>query len=212
MTTDTDPRTAQARLRLFFWAAAGGLVAAVVLAVVCGVLAFRVHQVAAERDGAYAHSDALEADAHRARVRTGDLDVKLAAADVRIGLLSEQVAQLKAELNAKEQAFAGTAPARASAASPGPEKSQGTPVPVQIAFNRAANGNLAGVFTNVSGQHVSLILEVATATNVKQARFTLELPAGARREIGPADGWQFARGDRVSASSKGFATVNLEVR
>jgi hypothetical protein len=213
MSPDIDPNAAQARLRIFFWAASGGLVASVVLAVACGILAFKLQQVATDRDAAYVHADALEADAHRARVQAGDLDVKLAAAEVRVQLLTEQVAQLKADLNAKEQVSAEATAARALTAPPaGNEKAQGAPMPVQIAFNRAANGNLAGVFTNVSKQHVSLILEVATATNGKQARFTLELPAGGRREIGPADGWQFTRGDRISASSRGFAPLNLEVQ
>jgi hypothetical protein len=210
MSPDIDPNAAQARLRIFFWAASGGLVASIVLAVACGILAFKLQQVATDRDAAYAHADALEADAHRARVQAGDLDVKLAAAEVRVQLLTEQVAQLKADLNAKEQVSAEATATRAPPAEN--EKAQGAPMPVQIAFNRAANGNLAGVFTNVSRQHVSLILEVATATNGRQARFTLELPAGGRREIGPADGWQFTRGDRISASSRGFAPLNLEVQ
>jgi hypothetical protein len=208
-----DSKRVQALLRLLFWWAAGGFVASIILATVCAVLALKLQQAVAERDAAYAHADTHEASANRAQVRAGDLDVKLAAAQVKLQLLSEQVSQLKAELNAREQASAEAATRAPTVPRTAEnERSQGTSVPVQIAFNRAANGNLAGIFTNVSKQHVSVTLEVATATNARHARFALELPAGGRREIGPADGWQFARGDKISASSKGFATLNLEVQ
>ena len=129
-------------------------------------------------------------------------------------LLADQSAQLKSEVNAKEQALA-EAQTRAETAQIAlqREKLPLAPVPVGITFNRSSGGKLlAGVFTNVSPKDMTVVVQISASANGKQERFTLQLSAGERKEIGARDGWQFTSGDTISMVSSGFLTSNLKVR
>jgi hypothetical protein len=211
MATELKPGVLSPAQQLLFL---GSLVVSIALVVACAILVFMLRNAVAERDAEFARTDALEAKTAEATIRASRLDAKLAATQVRLQLLSDQVSQLKSDVNAKEQALA-EAQTRAETAQIAlqREKSPLVPVPVSITFNRSSGGKmLAGVFTNVSPKDITVVVQVSTSTNGKQERFTLQLPAGERKEIGPRDGWQFASGDTISMLSSGFLTSNLKVR
>ena len=192
----------------------GSLAASIALVVACAILAFTLQKAVTERDAEFARSDALQAKVVEATIRASRLDGKLAATQVQLQLLADQSSQLKSEVNAKDQALAA-AQTRAEAAQIAlqREKAPLAPVPVSITFNRSSGGRLlAGVFTNDSPKDITVVVQILASTNGKQERFTLQLPAGERTEIGARDGWQFAPGDTISMLSSGFLTSSLRIR
>lgn len=210
-TTCSAEESAPSKERLLLW---GSLAGCFVLAIVCVLVFLSLRKAVAERDFAYARADAAEAKSTQESMRAAVLDVKLSAKQVQLQLATEQVAQIRAEMLAKEQTYmqaqarADNAPAAAER-----ERAQRGPVPIDITFNRASGGGeRVGVFTNVSAKDLTVVVELATATNAKQARFTLDIPARGRREIGPHDGWQFARGDNITTISSGFETTRVAVQ
>lgn len=208
-TTCTAEEAALAKERLLLW---GSVSMSIVLAIVCALLFFKVRTAVAERDYAYARADAAEAKAAQEAMRAAALDVKLSAKQVQLQLATDQVAQARADMLAKEQTYAQTQ-ARADTVATERERPLRGPVPVEISFNRFAGGSdRIGVFTNVSTSDLTVAVDLATATNGRHAQFTFDIPRRGRREIGPRDGWQFTRGDNITLSSGGFETLRLIVQ
>jgi hypothetical protein len=211
MTTCSAEESAPSRERLLRW---GMIAACVVLAMVCAIMFFNLRTAVAERDFAYSRADAAETKSTQESMRAAALDVKLSAKQVQLQLATEQAAQVRAEMLAKEKTYLqGPMRADSTAVIAERERPQSGPVPIEISFNRAAGGSeRVGVFTNVSAKDLSVVVELSTATNGKQARFTLDIPARGRKEIGPRDGWQFARGDNIITISSGFETSRVYVQ
>ncbi|HKW79467.1 MAG TPA: hypothetical protein VJQ49_00530 [Casimicrobiaceae bacterium] len=204
MTTCTVEQAELAKERLKLWAS---VALAIVMTIVCTVLFFKLRTAVSERDYAYARADAAEAKAAQEAMRAAALDVKLSAKQVQLQLANDQTAQIRTEMLAKEQAYA-KARSEASAQRDLPRG----PLPIEISFNRSAGGGSGvGVFTNVSTKDLSVVVNLATSTNSKQANFTLDIPGRGRREIGPREGWQFARGDNITVSGGGFETMRASV-
>jgi hypothetical protein len=210
MTTCSVEEAAPSRERLLFWASLAGCV---VLAITCAILLFSVRSAVAERDYAYARADAAETKAAQEAMRAATLDVKLNAKQVQLQQATDQVAQVRAEMLAKEQI---SMQAQRADSTPAPSERERPPrglVPVEISFNHFVSGNeRVGVFTNVSTKDLTIVVELTTATNSRQARFTLDIPARGHKEIGPREGWQFARGDNITTISGGYETLRLNVQ
>jgi hypothetical protein len=207
-TSKTEVRTARPQVLMF-----ASLAASIVLFIACAILGFILRNAVAERNAEYARSDGLEAKLAEATIRASRLEVKLAQVEVQLQLLSDRSSQLKSEVNAKEQALAA-AETRAETAQVAlqREKTPLAPVPVNVAFNRSSGGKLlSGVFTNFSQKDLTVVVQISTSTNAKQGRFTLQIPAGERKELGAREGWEFAVGDIISMISSGFLTSNLRV-
>ena len=208
MTTCSVEEAASAKERLLLW---GSLATCALLAVACVILLFSVRTAVAERDYAYARADSAEAKSTQESMRAAGLDVKLNAKQVQLQLATDQLAQMRSEMLAKEQAFM-QGQGRVDSVPATQERATHDPVPVVISFNYSGGNNRVGVFTNVSAKDLTVIVDLATATNGKQARFTLDIPARGRKELGPREGWQFARGDNITAISGGYETLRLNVQ
>ena len=102
MTTCSVEEAASAKERLLLW---GSLAVCALLAVACVILLFSVRTAVAERDYAYARADSAEAKSTQESMRAAGLDVKLNAKQVQLQLATDQLAQMRSEMLAKEQAF-----------------------------------------------------------------------------------------------------------
>lgn len=204
MTTCTVEQAELQKERLKLWAS---VALAIAMAIASTVLFFKLRTAVSERDYAYARADAAEARAAQEAMRAAALDVKLSAKQVQLQLANDQAAQMKTTMLAREQAYA-----QARSESVAQRDQPRGPPPVEISFNRAAGSSeRVGVFTNVSTKDLSVVVNLASATNSRQANFTLEIPGRGRREIGPREGWQFARGDNITVSGGGFETMRASV-
>lgn len=173
-----------------------------------------MRKAVAERDYAYARADAAEAASTKETMRAAALDLKLNAKEVQLQVATDQAAKTRAEMLAREQIYMqAQTRGDASPAATERERAPRVPMPIEITFNRFAGGSeRVGVFTNVSAKDLTVVVELATATNGRQARFTLDIPSRGRREIGPREGWQFARGDNINMISSGFETLRVSVQ
>ncbi|MGH8713617.1 MAG: hypothetical protein ACREYB_06395 [Casimicrobiaceae bacterium] len=209
-TTCADEASVPSKERLLLW---GSLAGCVVLAIVCVLIFFSLRKAVSERDFAYARADAAEAKSTQEAMRAAALDIKLSAKQVQLQLAADQVAQIRAEMLSKEQTYMRAQMRSDPPAAAEHERAQRGPVPIDISFNRGAGGaERVGVFTNVSAMDLTVVVELSNATNAKQARFTLDIPARNRKEIAPRDGWQFARGDNITTISSGFETSRVTVQ
>jgi uncharacterized protein YoxC len=145
--------------------------------------------------------------------RAAELKTDLNTANGAVQALSEKSAALTSAVQAREAALNAERFKAASAeAALDREKARLPPVPIRVGMRRAMLGNgLIGVFTNLSGKQLPVIVALRNPTTGAGKRLSIQVSPGGRSEIGSGEGWSFASGDQIGLVSAGFEPLRVTV-
>jgi hypothetical protein len=200
----TAARIKKARLLLI-----GALVTAGLLLIISIALAFLFTQQASLLDDETARANALQAQLTQEATLSADLRSRLTATQSQLKALAEEQARL-AEKSRAQAEKAARVPG--TPGTPQADKVRQPPLAVRVAFDRSIFGRRTyAVITNTGTTDIALAIQLSRPSTGEQRSFALKLAVGARDEIDPREGMQFAPGDVLTVSSTGFDPMKLNV-
>jgi hypothetical protein len=189
-------------------------IAVAALAVTSVALAALYYQAARDIEIQKATVAGLQVELAKEVGRAAELKADLNVARTDAQTQATKSAQLKSEVEGKEQALAAErAKAEAVQAALDQEKARLPPVPVRIEMRRSAVGRgLVAMFTNTSAMQLSILMATRNPTTQVVNQKSLQVPPGGKVEIGYLEGVQFASGDQVLLRSAGFEDLRYTVK
>lgn len=188
-------------------------IANAVLALVAITLAALYFQASQNLEAQKATVAALQLDIAKEASHAAELKSDLNTARTDAQTLATKSAQLKSEVESKEQDLAAEkSKAESVQAALDQEKAKLPPVPVRIQMRPSAMGRgLVAMFTNTSARQLSLLMATRNPTTQAVKQLSLQVAPGAKVEIGFREGVQFASGDQVRLRSAGYEDLPYTV-
>ena len=190
------------------------MVSGAVLATSTATLAVLYGQASQNLEAQKAAVAALQMDIAKEAAHAAELKSDLKAARTTAETLAIKSAQLKSEVESKEQDLAAEkAKAESTQAALEQEKAKLPAVPVRIQMRPSAMGRgLVAMFTNTSARQLSLLMATRNPTTQAVKQLSLQVAPGAKVEIGFREGVQFASGDQVMLRSAGYDDLRYTVQ
>ncbi|MGK5021053.1 hypothetical protein [Janthinobacterium lividum] len=190
------------------------MVAVAVLGIATVTLAVLYGQASQNLEAQKATVATLQMDIAKEASHAAELKSDLNAARTTAETLATKSAQLKSEVESKEQDLAAEkAKTESTQAALEQEKAKLPAVPVRIQMRPSAMGRgLVAMFTNTSARHLSLLMATSNPTTQAVKQLSLQVAPGAKVEIGFREGVQFASGDQVMLRSAGYEDLHYTVQ
>lgn len=190
------------------------IVAVAVLAITTVTLAVLYGQGSHDLETQKAAVAALQMDNAKEASHAAELKSDLNAARTDAQTLATKSAQLKSEVESKEQDLAvEKAKAESTQAQLEQEKARLPAVPVRIQMRPSAMGRgLVAMFTNTSARQLSLLMATRNPTTQAVKQLSLQVAPGTKVEIGFQEGVQFASGDQLMLRSAGYEDLRYSVQ